>query len=150
MKKLIIISDLGRVRALTIREGSEPEGIPDHLVEYPGGNWDGTVQSRGDTVTDQSGRFGRNAQPGMAGGMSIGEEHQLDAELERKNLERVVAHISEVVEKAGCPPTVLAAPQAVLKRVEEGLSPAASRVIVSRVGADLTKEPVPKLEKRFL
>ena len=86
----------------------------------------------------------------MAGGMSIGEEHQLDAELERKNLERVVTHISAVVEKAGCPPTVLAAPQSLLKRVEQGLSPAAARVIVGRVGADLTKEPVPKLEKRFL
>jgi hypothetical protein len=150
MKKLIVIADMGRVRALTVKEGSEPEGIPDRLTEHAAGSLDVEMETRSGTVTDQSGRFAQNAGAGVAGGMSHGEGHQLDNELQRKNMERIAAHITKVVEESGCPPTVLAAPQSVLQRLESSLSTRAQNVIVNRVGADLTKEPVAKLQKRFL
>ncbi len=150
MNKLYVIADLGRVRAFALKEGSEVEGLKDRLAELSENALDTAVDTRGSVTTDKSGRFAQGSPAGSNGGMSYGEEHQLASEIERKNLDRIATHIDGVIRDSGYPFTVLAAPQAILSRLESALDRRSQDAIGNRVGADLTKEPMAKLEKRFL
>ena len=64
---------------------------------------------------------------------------------------RVAEQIDQIIARAG-KETIwkLAAPQAILPRLVDGLQPATRQYLGEQIGADLTREPRPKLEKRFL
>lgn len=147
MKKLIVIADLGRVKAYEVHEGTLENGGHDHLIEIPEVAEEFEVKSVSETVTDQAGQFGGNA----PGGASHAEELGLENEMERKNLNRVAAEIDGIIARSG-KETVwkLAAPQSTLARLVDALKPATRENLGEQIGADLTREPRAKLEKRFL
>ncbi len=148
MKKLIVIADLGRVRAFEVKEGSLENGGHDHLIEMPDVAEEFDVKSVSETVTDQAGQFGGG---NGGGGASHAEELQLENEMERKNLHRVAEQVDRIIARAGKDTTwKLAAPQAILARLVDALKPATRQHLGEQIGADLTREPRPKLEKRFL
>lgn len=148
--KFLLIADLGSLRVFRIQRAGDDPAERDHLVELKGNGNAPMLQSVADVVTDQAGKFNRGNAVGMNGAMSQGEQHHLESELERKAMENLSASIAGVLKDAGHPAWILAAPQAVLKRVEAALSPCCRERLVERLGADLSKEPLAKLEKRFL
>jgi len=150
MKKLIIAANLGNLRVLRHNEAGEDPIEKEHLAEEPGESGKEHVQTIRETVTDQPGRFGRGVPAGQETAMSHGEKHNLEAEIERNALKRIVARIECVLSAEGNPPWVLAAPRPILPRMKQSLAPAASKSLLSTVGADLTRTPLAELEKRFL
>jgi hypothetical protein len=150
MKKLIIAANLGNLRVLKHHQAGDDPIEQDHLAEEPGESGKEHVKTMRDTVTDQAGRFTRSGPVGQAAGMSYGEEHNLKAELERAALNKMIGRIECVLSAEGHPPWVLAAPQPILPRMKQSLNPSAARSLISTVGADLTRTPLPELEKRFL
>ena len=148
MKKLIVLADRSRIRTVAFHEGGDDPVEQDHLADKASAAVE--AASRGTVVTDQSGRFGQGGAAGSEGGMSYGEDHQFDKELERREIARMADAIAEVVSGAGNPSWVLAAPQEILSRLREALPADCSTRLVESVGANLTKEPVAKLEERFV
>ena len=147
MKKLIVIADLGRIRVVEHRAAGEDLIEQEHLVE------DNQIEepftSRGEIVTDQSGRFGQHHPPGTPSGMSYGEQHNLNTELERKAERRLAARIAEILAEEGNPSWSLIAPQPILHSLEQMLPDTCRSSLSEAVGADLTKEPIAELEERF-
>lgn len=150
MKKLIVLANLGCIRCVRLRKGGDTPQEKAHLVEMEGGWIDEPVENRGDVVTDQSGRFSRNVPAGTEGGMSYGEDHNLDSELERKALKGIADKITGIVAGEGHPAWTLVAPQVILPRLTESLSADCRGALTESLGADLTGEPLAKLEERFV
>ncbi len=148
--KFLIIADLGNLRVLRFQRAGDDPAERDHLVEVKTNVSEPELKAISDVVTDQAGKFNRGGAAGVTGAMSYGEQHNLTSELERKAMETLSASIASVLKDVGHPAWILAAPQADLKRIEAALSPCCRERLVERVGADLAKEPVAKLEKRFL
>lgn len=150
MNKFIIAANLGRLRVLKFREAGEDPVEQQHLLEEPADSGKQHVKSMRETVTDQAGRFGRGTPVGFETGMSYGEEHHLEAEMERSALKKMAARIDSVLEAEGRPTWILAAPQSILAKLENTLPAAARKTLASTVGADLTRCPLEKMEERFL
>ena len=150
MKKLIIAANLGQIRVLKYRAAGEDPIEQEHLIEEPAESGKEHVKSIKETVTDQSGRFGRGTPVGYETGMSYGEEHHLEDEMERSAMKKIAARIETVLKTEGYPGWVLAAPKSIIKRLEETLPPAIRKTLVSTVGADLTRCPLKEMEARFL
>lgn len=149
MNDLILIADLGRLRVLKRRPAGDDPSEKEHLMEDASKGMEGHVASRGDVVTDQSGRFGHRDASSTHGGGSYGEQHNLDSELERKSLQQLADRIAVVVADEGQPAWTLAAPQSILGRLTDALPRECRKQLTNSIGADLTKEPLAKLEERF-
>ena len=150
MSKLIVVTDLGRIRTLHIRrKGADPRER-DHLVQESDISLEETATSRGDVVTDQSGRFAQGSSVGSKGGMSYGEQHNLSSEMERKALDLLAGRIGKIVAGHDHPSWILTAPQSILPRLESALPAEARKHLSDTLGADLTKIPLAKLEERFV
>lgn len=150
MEKLIIIANLGRVRPVKFKPAGEDPVEQAHLVEVPGGKVEMRPGSLRTVVTDQAGRFSQSNAPGVRGGMSYGEEHELKAELARQALQRVAGTIGEMVGREGCPAWRLIAPPTILPALLAILPTAAQRVLAETMTGDWTKLPLAELEKRLL
>jgi hypothetical protein len=150
MKKLIIAANLGQVRVLKYREAGEDPIEQEHLVEEPLESAKEHVKSIHETVTSQSGRFGRGTPVGFETGMSYGEGNHLRAEIERNAMKKIAARIDAVLETEAHPSWTLAAPQAILAKLQEMLAGSSRSTLASTVGADLTRCPLPEMEERFL
>jgi hypothetical protein len=148
MKKLIAITDLGRVRILKYRPGGDDPRDKDHFVEEASEELGGVGEPLRETVSDQAGQFAKTGTNGS--GMSSGEEHNLESEMERQALLKVATLVASSVQAAGCPPWLLVAPQAILRRLTNELPKKCQDALSDTVAADLTKVPLAKLEKRFL
>jgi hypothetical protein len=150
MKKLIIAANLGNVRVLKYREAGEDPIDQEHLVEATAESAKEHVSSIHETVTDQSGRFGRGGPVGFQTGMSYGEEHELKATLEKAALKKIASRIDSILSAEDQPQWALAAPRTILAALEKNLSATARKTLTSTVGADLTRCPLKEMEKRFL
>lgn len=150
MKKLIIAANLGKVRVLKYRAAGEDPIEQDHLIEEPEKSSAEHVATIQEAVTDQAGRFARGNPVGFETGMSYGEEHNLEREMERGAIKNIAARIERVLAADGHPAWTLAAPQSILARLKEALPTAARETLDSTVGADLTKCPLQEMEERFL
>jgi hypothetical protein len=148
--KFLLIADLGKLRVLRFQRAGDDPVERDHLVEVKANVSEPELQTISEVVTDQAGKFNRGGAAGVVSAMSHFEQHNLESELERKALERLATGIATVLKDAGYPTWILAAPQADLKRIEASLLSCCRERLVERVGADLMKEPLAKLEKRFL
>lgn len=150
MKKLIIAANLGRVRVLKYRAAGDDPIEEAHLMEQPEKSATQHVRAIHEEVTDQAGRFARGNPVGMQTGMSYGEEHNLEREMERGALKKIAARIERVLDSEGGPHWILAAPQPILDRLSDCLPPRARDTMVSSVGADLTQCGLEEMERRFL
>lgn len=150
MKKLIIAANIGRIRVLKYRAAGEDPVEEDHLIEEPDKSTIEHVNTIHEEVTDQAGRFGRGGPAGLQAGMSYGEEHNLEREMERGALKKIAAGIERILAAEGDPAWILAAPQTILARLKKDLPAPALKGLISEVGADLTKCKLQEMEKRFL
>lgn len=150
METLVIIANLGRVRALKFREAGLDPQEQAHLSEEHGSPFEMRHDSINDVLTDQAGRFPQGAPADRLAGMSYGEEHELEAQLENRALHRVAAKIGDIVASAGFPAWRLMATQEILSHLQEALAPAAREALARTEAGDLTKVPLAELEKRLL
>lgn len=150
MESLIILADLGNVRVLKYKAGGDDPSQHSHLMELA----DAAVRFHRDTihevVTDQAGRFTQSGPIGRRQGMSYGEEHHLEAELEDQAIRRVANHVGEMVTREGLPSWRLVAPSSILRPLQEMLSPLVVGSLARTEGADLVAFPLAQLEQRFL
>lgn len=149
MKKLIIAANLGQLRVLKFREGGEDPIEQEHLVEEPAESGKVHVDTIHETVTDQSGRFGRGTPAGFETGMSYGEDHHLKDEMERIALKRIAARIEGVLAAEENPTWILAAPASILKKLEKILPASAHGNLAFTTAADLTRCTLSEMEHRF-
>ena len=150
MESLIILANLGRVRVLRYQKaGDIPQEKP-HLVEAPDSTSELRPESVHEVVTDQAGRFTQSGELGRLGGMSCGEEHDLEAELEKKALHRIADRIGAVVADAGFPGWRLAAPSEILPALLEALPGEARKGLARSEPGDFTRASLADLETRFL
>lgn len=150
MNSLIIAVNLGKVRVLGIREPGDDPQDKRHLVEERTESVREHVTSIHEAVTDQSGRFRQGAGVGVRAGMSFGEEHELESEIERQALNRTAAHIERILAARNHPRWILVAPRTILARLLAILPMAALDTLAKSVGGDLTSSPLVELERRFL
>ncbi len=150
MEELMLICDKGRVRTVKFREAGNLPLEQAHFYEEEGGTWEYRPERITEATSDQAGRFTQSGPLGRGAGMSFGEEHHLEDELNRKALHRIAARVSEVVEEAGYPRWRLVAPERVMPRLLELLPSAVADVLKSQEEADLTKMTLRDLEERFL
>lgn len=150
MKKLIIVTNLGRIRVLKYRAAGEDPIEENHLIEEPELSSTAHVNTIHEEVTDQAGRFGRGGPAGVQAGMSYGEEHNLEREIQRGALKRIAAGIERILTTENNPPWVLTAPQSILASLKQALPTPALKTLVSETGADLTQCGLQEMEKRFL
>ena len=150
MKKFIIAANLGQIRVLRYQAAGEDPIEQAHLIEEPAESAKQHVKTISETVTDQSGRFGRGTPIGFETGMSYGEEHHLEDEMERSALKKIAAQIDLVLDAEKHPSWILAAPKSILAKLQKAVSPSARKTLLSTVGNDLTRCPLKELEARFL
>lgn len=150
MALLIILADLGNVRVLKYQAAGDDPSQQAHLVELADARAGFHRDRISDVVTDHAGRFTRSGPIGTRNGMSYGEEHHLEAELEDRAIHRVAAHIGKIVSQQGSPTWLLVAPSTILHLVEEKLIPEALASLARTESADLVSLPLAALERRFL
>jgi len=150
MENLIVIASPGRVRLMQYQESGYDPFSHAHLVEAPDSIIEIHPQHRGSVVTDKSGRFGQSTPPERKAGMSYGEEHNLETELENQTLRQVAAIITGLLANADYPPWRLVFPQAQLPRLLRSLSAAARNSLVHSEPGDWTKLPQAEIESRLL
>ena len=141
--KLIVVADLGRIKAYRVTRDdmsttSRLELVDD--VELTDAH--GRLLEK---VTDKAGRFpGNGTGPG---GMSIGENHNLGLETERRLLKKVVERIDGLVKNERV--WYLAAVKEINPRVVESLSAGARQTLAKNISADLIKTPKDQLLSHF-
>ena len=150
MKSLIVIANLGQVRVLKLRPAGDDPVQQEHLTEVPSGHEKDPPKAIHEIVTDQSGRFAKGNPPGVLTGMSAGEHHQLEAEIQRGALLRIAAKIGEAVNDEGTPSWMLVAPPQILPALKDALPAHAKKALGETLAADLTRTPLRELEGRFL
>lgn len=150
MEQLLIVVDLGRVRALA----HQPPGLDPreraHLAELPGSPVELHPDAVGEITTDQAGRFPRGGAINQQAGMSYGENHNLEEQLKQQALSKLAATIGQFVAARGFPAWRLVAPAPILPSVQEALSAPTRAALAASEPADLTRLPVAQLEARFL
>ncbi len=151
MEKLIVISDLGCVRVLKVNPPSDDPRVKPHLTEISGSPAEIRTPMLHQVVTDQAGRFTQSGSADRLTGMSYGEEHHLEEEIETQAIRRVVAKIGELVgDVQPCPPWMLIAPSTILLRIRERLPRQLQDALCRTESADLTGLPIAALERRLL
>lgn len=141
--KLIVVADLGRVKAYRVTRDDMSTSSRLELVDDVE-----LTEAHGrllEKVTDKAGRFpGNGTGPG---GMSIGENHNLGLETERRLLKKVAERIDALVKNERG--WYLAAVKEINPRVVESLSPGARATLQKNVSADLIKTPKDQLLSHF-
>jgi hypothetical protein len=150
MENLLMLANLGRVRAFSLRPaGLDPQEKP-HFIELPNSPIEMRPEAINEIASDQAGRFPRGGAINRQAGMSYGENHNLAGQIESQALQRVAAAIGQLVYAQGYPKWRLVAPQPILSTLEQALSPQARAVLGRTEPADLTHETLAQLEERFL
>lgn len=150
MENLIIIANLGWVRSVKFKPAGDDPADKAHLFEEAGSMVEIRPKMIHQTVTDSAGRFSQGGAVGRRTGMSNGEEHHMEDELQRQTLQRVATRIDEIVAVAGYPAWRLVIPHDMLPKLLTVLPARAHQSLSKSVSGDLTKLPLAELEKRLL
>jgi hypothetical protein len=139
--KLIVLADLGRVKAFRVTRDiltSKPQVELVYDCEFPEAH--GRVA---DKLTDQAGRFYSSG----SNGASIRENNHLREENERRLIRLVAEKISDLVQAERC--WYLAAGESINGRIVELLHPEARAVLFKNIPSDLVKTPKEQLLDHF-
>jgi hypothetical protein len=129
--KMIVLAGLGRVKAFRITPDmmtSKPQMELVYDCEFPDAH-----HRLKDLVTDMAGGFPVSGKPGT----SIGENHNLRVETERRLIRQVAEKIGELARGQRC--WYLAAAENINGRIIELLSPEVRAALFKNVTADLVK-----------
>lgn len=140
----VIVADLGCLRAFRVVTNVDTLGDENPALQEIDVPISPVSPKRiSDSLSDQAGRFQSDGSPGMA----RGEAHGLKQEQERRNLTDLASAIDQVLDGGG--KWALAAPKAFNARLVDMLD----KDVRSRLGenllADLCKQPILEIQKRF-
>jgi len=141
-EKMIVLADLGRVKAFRVTPDlmtSKPQMELVYDCEFPDAH-----HRLVDIVTDMAGSFPVSGKPGT----SIGENHNLRVETERRLIRLVAEKIGDLVRGQRC--WYLAAAENINGRIVELLTPEARSVLFKNVPADLVKTPKQEVLGHFM
>jgi len=141
--KLIVVADLGRVKAYRVtRDDMSPTPKLDLVDDMEFTDAHGRLL---DKLTDKAGRFpGNGTGPG---GMSIGEKHGIQEETERRLVKQVAERISTLAKNERI--WYLAAVKEINPRVVENLHPGVRATMAKNISADLIKIPKEQILSHF-
>ncbi len=145
-EKLIVLADLGRMKAyrVTADEMSTTPRI-EVIEEFA------TLDAHGkllDKVTDKAGRFPASGGNGT-GGMSIGENHNLQTELDRRLVKQLAGSIDGLIRKENPPLWFFAAGREINQKIVDELSADVRSRMKKNVPSDLTKVNKTELLSHF-
>lgn len=141
--KLIVVADLGRVKAYRVtRDDMSPTSRLELVDDVEMTDAHGKLL---DKITDKAGRFpGNGTGPG---GMSMGENHNLQLETDRRLLKQVADRINNLAKNERI--WYLAAVKEINPRVVESLNPTVRATMAKNISADLIKIPKEDLLSHF-
>ncbi len=143
MKSLIILADLGRVKAYRItHDDLDPKSSPafEDVLDVDLENQHSRVSDR---YSDKAGRFSYGP-----GSKAVGEKHSEQAEAEVQQLKGVAQSINEAA-KTDTGDIFFAAPREIVKSLLDKLEPSIRKRIRSELPLNLVKVPKLKLLERF-
>ncbi len=112
MEKIVIVADLGHLRAFRIVPDESPGGSRFHASELELAPLEEVRQPVRAVVSDQAGRFPGGQMAGNGSGMSRGEPHGIEREQERQIIKILAERIRRILLRQGaCPLWNLAAPR---------------------------------------
>ncbi len=132
-EKIIILADLGRVKAFRVTPDMMTAKPQLELVqdcEFPAAH-----QRMVDRVSDQAGSFTTGGRPGS----SISENHNLRGETERRLIQLIAEKIGELVQGQRC--WYLAAGENINARIVEQLSSEAKAALYKNIPAHWSRLP---------
>lgn len=134
--KLIVLADLGRMKAYRVtRDEMSTTPRIEMINEFENVDAHGKMV---DKVSDKAGRFPA-ANGNGEGGMSIGENHNLKTEMDRRLVKQLAASIDGLVKRTDPPVWFFAAGKEINQRIVDELSPEVCSRMKKNVFADLTK-----------
>jgi len=96
MNKLLLLVDLGRLKAYRWEQGEQFEKPRLRFLE----EWNTNVQNHlREEVTDQAGQYRKGSVAGGPSDLSDGEEHNLDLERRKRALRGIARHMDELIQK---------------------------------------------------
>lgn len=133
--KLIVLADLGRLKAFRVTRDEMTSNVHVELAEEL--NLLDGQEKLLDKVTDKAGRF--PASGGNAGGGGAGENHKLQSEIQKRLIKRLGEAINDLVRREK--PTIwhFAAAQEINQKILQELGPEVRSKLSKSVGSDLTK-----------
>ena len=147
MKKLIVIADLGSLKAYrVIRNENDPSPVFELAADTAFADAHQRVLDR---VTDQAGRFPSGGQCREGGGMSYGERHNEAEEVRKAQLRKLAGEINALARTEQCRTIYLAAPKTINNRLLDLLDSAVRPCVRRNLALDLTKAPKLELLRRF-
>lgn len=142
--KLVVLADLGRLKAYRLESGSAIDRPSWRLVEDR--QTEVTHHLRED-VTDAAGRYRK--EPAVVGALSDGEQHNLDLERRQRALKALAQNITELIHREQVDGCYLAADARINQPLLDAMDPAARAKIQKNVPANLSKLDLEELRERF-
>jgi len=143
-KRILILADLGRLRAYLLEEPAEGGRPRIRLIEE---RETAVTHHLVDDVTDQVGRFRK--EPAIVGARSDGEEHNLNLQRRRQALKQLADVMIELIHREEYDGCYFAADARINQAILDELDPAARAKIQKNVAANLTKLGAEELRDRF-
>ncbi len=149
MEKMIVVADLGRLRAFRLAPEDPLDGGNVHAHEVEISPLDEQPESVHEMVTDQAGRFARGSRVGRMTGMSRSEANGMLAEQEARLIKLLASRIESLAAGFGTSEWTLVAPDRICKRLESTLGAGVKDSLCQVEKADLTHASLQDIEKRF-
>jgi len=136
MAEILIVTDLGHFKAYEIIEEVMESPRLKLIKEFQ--NIDAYMKVS-EKVSNEPGRFGRE-QPGGQIVKGFGENHNLQAESEKRLIKTIAAEINKLIKKYNCKKWHLAAEKTVNNRLLELIDKDVYEHLDKNIKADLTKK----------
>lgn len=142
--KLVVVADLGRLRAYQLETSNEFSRPRLRLIETRETD---VTRHLSEEVTDQAGRFRK--EPAVVGALSDGEEHNLDLERRHRAVRLLAQQISRLIASHGADGCYLAADNRLNQALVDELDQPARSKIQKTICANLSKLNADELVERF-
>jgi len=145
-KRLLVLADLGRMKAYRLEEGEQFSKPRLRLLE----EWETNITHHlSEDVTDQAGRFRKGSVPAGPSNLSDGEEHNLGLERRKRALKTLAEHISELAGREDFAGLYFAAGREINQALVEALDPITRSRMEKNVILNLTKVSPEVLVEHF-
>ena len=135
-KKLLVVADLGHLKAYRLEESERFSKPRLQLLEQ----WQTNVPNHlSQEVTDQAGQYRKGSVAGGPSDLSDGEEHNLDLERRRRALKSLAGHISELLGREDVESCYFAAGSEINQAIINALDPRVRSRIEKNLPLNLTK-----------
>jgi hypothetical protein len=146
-ERLLVVADLGRLKAYKLQEGRQFSHPRLELVED---SETGVTRHLSEELTDQAGRFRRSTAHSEAqSALSDGEQHNIDLERRRRAVKTLAQRISEIMDREKTEEFYLAADKRINQQLLDEMPTANRTKLQKNVPMNLSKLSTEELVKHF-